>query len=92
MLEPATQKFIYHRLTNTGLDISSFAEDADDRPWVGTEGDGLFCRETTFKLWCFGSAEGLPSDYMYNIVPRPGTTGPCLLLVLLLTGAAAHAQ
>ncbi len=82
--EPATQKFAYHRLTATGLDVSSFAEDADGRLWIGTEGDGLFCHQPAGQWRQFGPTNGLPSDYTYGLLAlpaAPGPAGPQLLLV-----------
>ena len=75
VFEPATLNFPYHRLTTNGLDVSSFAEDTDGRLWVGTEGDGLFCREPTGQWRHFGLIDGVPSDYASNIVPLPVRRG-----------------
>ena len=82
--EPAKKEFSQYRLTRKGLDVSSFAEDADGRIWIGTEGQGLFCREAAGRWQQLGTANGLPYDYTYNIIPLPagpGTAGPRLLLV-----------
>jgi signal transduction histidine kinase/HPt (histidine-containing phosphotransfer) domain-containing protein/ActR/RegA family two-component response regulator len=77
--EPARNTFDYARLTKKGLDVSSFAEDADGRLWVGTEGQGLFCRLPTGQ-WEQFTGDRLPSDYIYGLLPLPGST-PRLLLV-----------
>ncbi|MCI1189948.1 ATP-binding protein [Hymenobacter sp. DH14] len=78
--EPATQKFAAYRLTHTGLDISSFAEDADGRLWLATEGDGVFFKEPSKTWQPLGAA--LDSEYTYNLLPLPaGPAGPQLLLV-----------
>ena len=78
--EPTTQKFAAYRLTHTGLDISSFAEDADGRLWLATEGDGLFFREPS-KTWQ-PLAPNPATGYTYNLLPLPaGPAGPQLLLV-----------
>ena len=78
--EPATQKFAAYRLTHTGLDITSFAEDADGRLWLATEGNGLFFRDLS-KTW--QPLAGSPAaEYTYNMLPLPaGPRGPQLLLV-----------
>ena len=78
--EPTTEKFAAYRLTHTGLDISSLAEDADGRLWLATEGDGLFFRDPS-KTW--QSLAGSPAaEYTYNILLLPaGLHGPQLLLV-----------
>ena len=78
--EPATQKFTAYRLTHTGLDISSFAEDADGRLWLATEGEGVFFREPS-KTWQ-PLAGGSAAEYTYNLLPLPaGSYGPQLLLM-----------
>ncbi|MFD2722012.1 ATP-binding protein [Hymenobacter monticola] len=77
--EPGRNAFDYARLTKKGLDVSSFAEDADGRLWVGTEGQGLFCRRPTGQ-WEQFTGGRLPSDYIYGLLPLPGST-PRLLLV-----------
>ena len=78
--EPATQQFAAYRLTHTGLDITSFAEDADGRLWLATEGDGLFFRDPS-KTWQ-PLAAAPATEYTYNILALPGgPAGPQLLLV-----------
>ena len=82
--QPATRQFTHYRLTHNGLATTSFIEDADGRLWLGTEGDGLFYRLPSGQWKQFSAANGLPSDYTYNIVALPATadnTGPRLLLV-----------
>ncbi len=78
--EPATQKFAAYRLTHTGLDISSFAEDTDGRLWLATEGNGLFFRDPS-KTWQ-PLAASPAAEYTYHVLPLPaGPAGPRLLLV-----------
>ncbi|WP_210513783.1 hybrid sensor histidine kinase/response regulator [Hymenobacter terricola] len=82
--EPALRKFTYHRLTATGLDVSSFAEDSDGRLWIGTEGQGIFCRQPTGRWQHFDTANGLPSNYTSGLHLLPAISGqpePRLLLV-----------
>ena len=82
--EPTAQAFRHYRLAPNGLDANSLAEDSDGRLWIGTEGNGLFCREPSGAWQQLGPANGLPSDYTYNILPlpaTPGIAGPRLLLV-----------
>ena len=78
--EPVTQEFAAYRLTHTGVDISSLAEDADGRLWVATEGDGIFFRDPS-KTWQ-PLNNGPAAGYTYNMLPlRAGPAGPQLLLV-----------
>nr|WP_230687910.1 hybrid sensor histidine kinase/response regulator [Hymenobacter ruricola] len=80
--EPGSGQFDYFRLTPAGLDASSFAEDADGRLWVATEGQGLLCHEPSGRWQQLGATQGLPSPYIYGLLPLPGdATGPRLLLV-----------
>ncbi|MDB5267152.1 MAG: hypothetical protein JWP58_192 [Hymenobacter sp.] len=82
--EPGTQQFTVHRLTTTGLDITGFAEDADGRIWVGTEGQRIYCRQRSGQWQQLTAASQLPSDYTYGMLPlpaAPGPAGPQLLLV-----------
>ncbi|HEX8505838.1 MAG TPA: ATP-binding protein [Hymenobacter sp.] len=81
---PTSQQFAYHRLGNSGVSISSFAEDLRGRIWVGTEGQGLYC--LTGSTWRHYGADHSPSpNFVYGLLalPRlPGivNTGQWLLL------------
>ena len=78
--EPTTQKFAVYRLTHTGLDITSFAEDNDGRLWLATEGSGVFFKAPS-KTWQ-ALAAGPAAEYTYNMLPlTAGPQGPQLLLV-----------
>ncbi|OGX83333.1 hypothetical protein BEN48_17065 [Hymenobacter glacialis] len=81
---PASQQFVHHRLSASGVSISSFAEDAAGRVWVGTEGQGLYC--LTGKTWQHYDADhSLSTNYVYGLLALPALdkttdTGNWLLL------------
>ena len=80
--EPGPQQFAAYRLTHTGLDISSLAEDADGCLWLATEGDGVFFREPSKTWQPLPATAGRAADYTYHLLPLPaGPHGPQLLLV-----------
>ncbi|GAB2853348.1 hybrid sensor histidine kinase/response regulator [Hymenobacter ruber] len=79
--EPRTQKFAVYRLTHTGLDITSFAEDDDGRLWLATEGNGVFFREPSKAWQPLPASAGLSAQYTYNLLPLATLDGPQMLLV-----------
>ena len=80
--EPTTQKFAAYRLTHTGLDITSFAEDEYGRLWLATEGNGIFFREPSKTWQPLAPHVGQIADYTYNILPLPGIPQDQFLLLV----------
>ncbi|MDO7885213.1 hybrid sensor histidine kinase/response regulator [Hymenobacter cheonanensis] len=80
--EPARQHFSYLKLNAVGLDASALAEDAAGTIWVGTEGQGLYCRPASGRWQHLGKASGtLPNDFLTALLPLPAPLAGTLLLV-----------
>jgi signal transduction histidine kinase/HPt (histidine-containing phosphotransfer) domain-containing protein/ActR/RegA family two-component response regulator len=80
--EPAQHRFSYLKLTTAGLDASALAEDAAGTIWVGTEGQGVYCRPAGGHWQHLGKATGaLPDDIVTTLLPLPAPLAGSLLLV-----------
>ncbi|HEY9114732.1 MAG TPA: two-component regulator propeller domain-containing protein [Bacteroidales bacterium] len=51
--------------------ISSMVFDEENRLWLGTEGDGIYCLDGE-KLFHFAHKDGLKDEYIYDLKTIPG--------------------